>query len=175
MKKYNITGQTATYRATYKAGKLQRIEHISGKNTSNAWAYLMRTIPHTEEHLHNHADIFPNLKVEPVQAKTTSLYKHYVADWFYFFHKLNGVEPKFTATDGRALKSIIKYLESISPTPQQARNTWQALLMQWHLLPPFHKSKTDIVYINAKLNELITLLKNVNHEEEKARNIRDAI
>ena len=174
MKKYNIIGKTATYRATFKTGKLVRIEHVRGKNTCDAWTYLMRSIPHSEDHLHYAADIFPNLKVEPVESAAKSLYKYYVADWFYFYHRLNGVEPKFTATDGKAMKSIMTYLEGVSADPESARAAWQAILHRWHLLPDFHRAKTDVVYINAKLNEIITLL-NTRNEDRKGKSIRDKI
>lgn len=174
MRKYNIIGKTATYRATFKAGKLMRLEHVRGKNTSDAWSYLMRSIPHNEEHLHNAADLFPNLKVEAVKSEAKTMYKYYVSDWFHFYHNLNGVEPKFSGTDGKALKSIITYLEGVSPNPETARATWQTILHRWHLLPEFHRAKTDIVYINAKLNEIITLL-NTQNVDRKAQSIRDKI
>lgn len=174
MNTYKLQSEISSYLATYKAGKLKQVVHHRGENTPRQWRGFIFSVPISEKDMNQFIAQYKKIHVARYIPKTKnqnpSLYKYYVSDWFLFYQNINRIEPKYTASDGKAMKAIIKHLENVSNSPEDARALWAALLSRWHTLPTFYRNKTDLLYINAKLNEIITLL---NHEQTSKQATRN--
>jgi len=170
--KIKITGASITLLASYKRGLLHRIDVIRGKIDGSVMAKLHMCVPLHPSQCEERQKQWPSLKYELVTDKPPSTYKYYVEHWFIFYYGLNNVEPKFTATDGKAVRGIQQHLEKVSADELEALASWKAILAKWHKLPDFYRNKTDLTYINAKLNEIITQLKDEQSNNKQAR--RDA-
>lgn len=182
MTHYKYQSEKSTFVATYKRGALCKVEHKRGSNTPQQWRGFILTVPFHEKDIESFSEKWKKVYVSEFKPgkkkqapKTDSQYKHYVSDWFLFYHQVNQVEPKFTATDGKAIKAIMKHFESISDSPEDARASWQAILVNWKTLPDFYRRKTDLVFINAKLNEIITHLKDTDNGRQQANTFREKI
>lgn len=170
MATYKITGTHSTFIVTYARNRLKRVEIKYGNNEKTMWHNFIFSLPHREDELEEFGRKYKNVVIAAQTEKTkeVSQYKHYVSDWFLFYFNINDIEPKFTATDGKCIRDIMKHFEAVSNTPKDARAAWQALLKQWHTLPDFYRKKTDLAFINAKLNEIITQLKDERNTKAKA-------
>ncbi len=173
---YKFQSERSTFVATYKRSYLCKIEHKRGENSPRQWRGIVFSIPHRESGIDAFKEKYTKVVVSEFKpSKTTkaaSLYKEYVADWFLFYYKINGTDPRFNATDGKCIKAIMRHFETTHNTPEDARGAWQAILAKWHKLPEFYRNKTDLAFINAKLNEIITQLKNEQSTTNQAK--RDA-
>ncbi len=167
---YN-NAEKVRFKCTYRNGSLFKAEIIAGKLLRGSWVGLCVWVPAQLKDVEEHKKKFPYcdyiLHDEP---KYDSTYKEYVSAWFSFFKSLNGINPKFTATDGVALKSIIRYLEAEAYTPHEAFSTWVALLARWRELDDFYRKSPDLKFINSQMNKIITNLNDVSKKE----NNRDA-
>lgn len=173
MAKYKIKGKHTTFTVGYNAaGRLKSIAHVAGNNDDVAWMGLVNIVPNTESDLSEFIRNYRSLKVTAMTKAPDTLYKHYVSDWFLFYYTINDIEPKFTGTDGKCIREIMKHFETVSDTPENARAAWQALLAKWNTLPDFYRKKTELTFINARLNEIITHLKDEGNT--KAQADRDA-
>ena len=161
MTKYEIQHPDITVWAWYRAGKIAKLALRKGDLRGDAWAKVALWVPGEEGLINSFADRWPKIKYRQVTGTTERLYKYLVADWFVFYHNLNGLEYKFSGVDGKAMKQIEKYL--VGNFGEDARAQWQAILGSWHRLPEFYRKKADVVFVNAKLNEILTQLK---HNEQ---------
>lgn len=103
-------------------------------------------------------------KVEPSQ------YTAFSDAWFNFYTTLNGVSPKFSAKDGKALKEIIKYLNGINESEEEAFVVWQQILNSWNRLDEFYRKSPDLSFINSQFNKIINNLKNYGTGKTAAGN-----
>lgn len=158
MKKIKITGKKSAFEASYNsAGKLTGWKLIRGQLNKQLYIKLPSLIPHSLAELEQYKLEWPALVYSDATKTPPSQYGLYVANWCDFYYSVNGIRPKFGATDGHAIKGIMAYLES-QHDEHHALATWQAMLQNWHRLPEFYRKKTDLTFINAKMNEIITHL-----------------
>lgn len=163
------TGQS--WRATYsKAGALKKIEAV---RKSGGWHILWSVLPVRLADVDHCRKKFPDVSYQLQDKSPKSMYKDYVNAWFDFFKKLNGIAPKFGATDGAAIKAIMRYLESVSESPEVALATWQAILGNWHKLDDFYRKSPDLKFINSQLNKIITNLKDATTKTANHSNADD--
>lgn len=81
--------------------------------------------------------------------------------WWFSFYKLKaGVDYRFMAKDGKALKDIGVHLTKISGSTAKALDIWQHVLYDWGRLDPFYRNKMELTFINSQLNTILNLLKN---------------
>lgn len=158
--------KTLAFKLTYRGGKFLKIEKTKGSITPQELEHIGRLIPPTI----NEVAAFAKAKLDKATytevKKVKSEFAQFNAAWFSFYSKTVGVPPKFNGTDGKHLKGIMNYLQSISSTPQEALVLWRGLLDHWHLLSDFHKQHTELSYINSKLNTLLNALKNTTKDNE---------
>lgn len=106
-------------------------------------------------------------------TEKTSLHNDYVAVWKEFYLKQNNILPRFGAIDGKMIKEIMKYLEKVNDSPEQALATWQAILSNYHRLEDFFRLNTDLKFINSQINKIITQLNHVTGKASKGHNATD--
>lgn len=159
MNKYEIKGETATIHAWYRAGLLVKMQVKKGKLNQSSLNLLADWMPLKESEMDEVEQRWPKLTYSLISGEPQKLYSQLVREWFNFYERLNGVRPKFTGTDGKAIRGIEKYLNEVCSDPMEALGTWQLILGQWHTLPEWYQQKTDLTFINAKMNEILTNLK----------------
>lgn len=165
--KYQIEGKNTRLWVWYRSGSLQKIELKKGKFTPEILKALHRFVP---AHENNIEQVKANDDVEITQlsaGKSPSWYQQYVSAWFNFYTTQVGVKPKFDGAEGKALKSIIQYLDNESTGQQQAYNTFTAMLSNWHKLDDFYRLNMDLKFINSQLNKIIINLKYVTSKTTK--------
>lgn len=144
------------FKATYRAGKFKRLEHVKGKLSQKILDHIGIVIPLFEKDIESYKQRWAGMvNYQQQKAKPKSIYSQFSAAWFTFYEKRTGFSPKFTGADGRHLKQIITYLKSISKDEAEALATWQALLSNWQTLDAFHQKNTDLKYINSQLNKIL--------------------
>lgn len=81
---------------------------------------------------------------------------------YYEWHRNTvGFLPKIDGSDGRALKEIIKYLNSLSKN--EAENMFRLILSRWSELPIFYKKNTRLRQINSNIHNIVYHFKNNNN------------
>lgn len=166
MKHYilHIIKQNLKYRLSYKAGKFNRLERQSGFIDTEDWLHLTKVIPLLESDIQAYNDsLIDRVTITAIKRKPKSIWHQYVEAWKSFYQKHYGIEPKFDGVEGRHLKQLVAYLESVSSNPEEALTLWQALLSNWKSLDEFHQKNTDIKYINSNINRIIENVKRNNN------------
>ena len=167
-KKYEIRGKYITLWVWYKTnGNLQKIEVRRGELKRIHLMQLSWWVPPTEKELEQRKKQNPGVIYQLVAGRgsSKSIYQAYVNVWFSRFQEItDGLEPKFDGADGKALNSIIKYLNDVSENPEAALNTFDALLSNWNKLDEFYQKNLDLKFINSQLNKIIINLKDVTKE-----------
>ena len=87
-----------------------------------------------------------------------SIYKDCISLYFDFYEKKEGIKPKMTGIEGKALKQMIVYLKTLGDGDAVAN--FNAILLNWNLLGSWYSDKYDIKFINSQLNQIIRILKN---------------
>jgi hypothetical protein len=154
-------------KTTYANGWLVCVEIVKNREKgAHKWGHIMQVLPHREDELQHYIDnlagrvTYEKALTAEGAKKSQSLYSKFTHAWFMFYFDLTGFEPKFTATDGKALKEIAAYLLSQSNSEQEALSTWTYILKNWSKLDKFTQSKTELTYINSKLNSILIAFKN---------------
>lgn len=144
---------------TYKDGVFKKLEHLKGIFDEAMLKAIGKAIPKHEKDMETFQENFKQYFVyKPFdETKIVSIFSQFNSSWFAFFRKQNNnLDPKFTGTDGTALKQIIAYLKSINNGDEDAAlASWNLLLDNWNSLSEFHQKQTDLKYINSKLNVII--------------------
>lgn len=86
-------------------------------------------------------------------TKCTEIY----FEWFELSHA--GMKPQFDGSDGKALKQVIKWLETNATEGHKPEDGLKYILQNWLKLDEFTKKKTRMRDINSNLNSIITQLK----------------
>jgi hypothetical protein len=109
----------------------------------------------------------------PLQQQFTDAY-------FVFYESRMKFKPKYGIADGKAIKDIMVYLQSIT---SDALVAWQMVLDNWHKLTPFIGNQVAPTQISRNLNEILSQLKfgsnkneqRTNDKRDKARDVYDEI
>jgi len=178
--KYQINFIKSNVRITalYRNGWLVYIEVTRGKDKiGNNWKWIAEAVPARPEEIEVYKDFYiTRVKYELVPGKLEkeTLFKAANDLWFEFYYNLtDGLDPKFTATDGKALKQILSYLVSQAKSEEEALDLWKFILSNWKSLDKFTQGKTELTYINSHLNNILTQFKNGQTGNRKARNDAD--
>lgn len=74
--------------------------------------------------------------------------------------QITQVPAKIDATQGKALKYIIKYLKSIDDDPKKIAINFTAILSKYDKWDNFHKKQLKLTEINSNLVNIINFIKN---------------
>lgn len=156
--------QTQTFfKVTYRDDKFRKLEHLRGKLDDAMLRQLGRIIPRLEANIEafkiqHHANVNYTI-ITQVKSQFT-LFKD---TWETFYESFYQLPPKFTGTEGNALKGIITHLTRIGKSETEALALWQIILQKWHTLSDFHQQNADLKYINSKLNIILNAIKQQNN------------
>ncbi|MFA6999326.1 MAG: hypothetical protein WC198_09220 [Victivallaceae bacterium] len=169
--KYLIEHAKFSAVATYTRGTLAAFKMQRGTMPDAEYARLPFWLPRREKEVHpvQYGFLISEYKEKPADP----FFKKYVAAWFAYYQRITGVRPRFGGTDGTALKSIKKYLESETATQDAALATWQAMLDNMHRIDKFYHNNSDLKFINSQLNKIIIQLKNVTAKATQGHNATD--
>jgi len=153
MTKYILQTDKYTVIATYTAsGKLKYLEAKKGVLNDATKA------GHDFAHLERDIDVE---YWKPNQSVKNAFFNPAQTAWLEFYKKATeGLDYRFTATDGKALKEIGKHLTSISANTNDAIESFKLILKRWDTLDPFYRHKMQLTFINSQLNTIINLIKN---------------
>ncbi len=154
-----VTKPNMKLRLTYKNKRFLAIKYISGTFDEFVIRHLGAILPVYENEVTAKTKEYTGKVVYDLEVKEKSLFTLFNDAWHLFYVDFKKITPKFTGADGKALKSIILYLQSVTATDQEALAVWQGVLNQWALLSDFHKKNTDLKYINSRLNVIIDEIK----------------
>lgn len=100
----------------------------------------------------------------------TEEYKQWMGEYFNFFRGISdGIEPKITGVQGKALKRIITFLNRQGNEEGEGFYTWQFILGNWDKLSKFIQSQTGLSQIEKNLNEILTQIKKGHHDKQAKR------
>ena len=105
------------------------------------------------------------INAEP--TKKISTYTGCIEAYNNFMLKRTGLPGKFDGAEGKAMKTIIAYLEPIShdKTPQGVINSFAHILSLVDQWDPFHKGQLKLIQINSNLINIINSIKNGNTKQ----------
>lgn len=120
-------------------------------------------------------------KTKTEKVVSSDSYSRMVDSWFKFFEDEFGLRPKFSAMDGRKIKSIRDYLAR--QIPEHGDQGQEKLIEVWELIlssVPKHEfihKNPSLNLIESKLNELMILVKSPRnrsdqHDQSTARALR---
>jgi hypothetical protein len=66
--------------------------------------------------------------------------------------------PRINATEGKALKDMLKYLNSICTTEAEVMLIWSKIFKNWKELTPFLQTQTELRQINSQLNVILRVV-----------------
>jgi len=96
-------------------------------------------------------------------AKNDEDYKISVEAYFTFYEKKSGMKPKFDGVDGKALKSVLKFLQKLADEGGNVHTKSELLKIifdNWTKIEPWLQERFTIRDINTNLNKILTNLKN---------------
>jgi hypothetical protein len=97
-----------------------------------------------------------------------------MAIYFDFVKQHTGVPPKVSQIEGKALKSIIKYLTSIQPNEEEVQIGWKAIFDNYSKWDTFHQKQIKLSQIDSNLINIINSIKNgqqIKHQGNTRREI----
>lgn len=98
---------------------------------------------------------------------STPLYASFMEVYFEWHQQAKGIKPRISAGDGKALKSIIKYMEE--QDKEAALDNWKLILSNFDKLNDFLRSQTQLTQINKNLVEIIIKLKSYVQQQQPAK------
>ena len=116
----------------------------------------------------------------PARKKPTEknlLYKDCLKIYDVFIKNLTGAGAKIDGTQGKAMKSIISYLKTqvrnkdstlqSDAIPEKVKESLQAILSNWHLLPIWLQGRTRLTDISSELQNILKGIKDgiTNHKK----------
>jgi hypothetical protein len=153
-----------SFKATYRDNNFKKIEHLRGPLSDNLLKHLGKAIPRYETQFTDYKSQFKETIKYNQLVQVKSLYTLFLDHWMQFYQAFSEMPAKFTGADGKALKSIITHLKSLSAgNDTEALALWQLILEKWNTLSDFHQENTDLKYINSKLNIILNAIKRQNN------------
>lgn len=103
---------------------------------------------------------FMKKKKDKDKQESSGDYMKFMKVYYEFVQSKNGVPPKITAADGKALKDIIAYLIGICDgDSERAVNGWKAIFDRWYMLDNYTKDRIRLIDINSQMNNIISQIK----------------
>jgi hypothetical protein len=100
------------------------------------------------------------MKKKKETSESSGDYMRFMKVYYDFVYSKNGVPPKITAADGKALKDIIAYLIGICEgDSERALNGFKAIFDRWYLLDNYTKDRIRLIDINSQMNNIISQIK----------------
>lgn len=162
---YNIVIKAtgSKLKVSYRAGHFFKIEKLTGKLDSNQVFKIGSIIPPLEYQIEAYGVQFKDkLSYHLIKPRKPTLYGLFVDEWLSFYDTNYQIQPRFNAVDGKGLKSIIAYLETIATGEEETLLLWKNILSNWMHLPKFFKDNPDIKFINSQINKIISHVKELN-------------
>ncbi len=138
---------------SYSRGKLRKVELKAGMINFES---LNDLVPSLEENI-TPAD---NLTLLKESKAPDSFFLPAQKAWAQFFFQQTGLEYRFTAGDGKALKAIGEHMTKVAGGTEEALDAWAYLLKHWNRLDDFYRRNVDLKFINSQLNKILNILKN---------------
>lgn len=157
-----IINGNISFKITYKGCKFFKLEHLKGTLKKEQHVQLMQLIPPIES-LIEALRIQYKGRVEWSyihKEENKSLFKKFTDLYFSWYKTKFDVVPKFTGTEGKAMKQIIKYLEEISfGDDELAYMTFNKILVNWNELSTFYRAQVELRQINSNIAIILRTLK----------------
>jgi hypothetical protein len=146
-------------------------EKLKDNNTS-----INNTSINNNDELKNSSDFTSIIKTEKkekrkkvAQKKENPHYKEFIDIFFEFYRQRVGVEYKFTAIDGKAIKKIIKYIVKIDKNNNPGA-AWRFILNSYSKWDKFYQNQLKINQIDSNIANIINQIKNtespIDYESE---------
>ncbi len=103
--------------------------------------------------------------------------------YFEFIKNKNGVVPKINGAEGKSLKELIIYFQSIvidKTDPEAVPKAFQYLFSHWQKIEPWLQGRLKLTQINSEITNILSQIKNgkptgkPTHHEKLAASIREA-
>ena len=138
----------------YEDGKMGRFRKLKSNLKyliDNERVSKPKTEPSVSEN-QNHSNIDNNTD-SSIYADSIKLYDE-------FCHKQIGCGCKMDGLQGKAMKSIIKYLKTQVKESDEALMAWQYILANWDKLDEFHQKQIKLNQIDSNLMNILNQLRN---------------
>lgn len=126
-----------------------------------------------DNNTNNNKHLFSNENEgEIVSDQKCPIYNDAVKIYFNFFrNRSGGLNPKFDAGDGKALKQMIGYFKTLSkdsPTQKEdVLKTFNVIFKNWDKLDQHLRKQVKMTQINSNINNIINFLKNGQQSNSK--------
>ena len=147
--------------------KVGRKSEASGKNPNGRNSKRKTSDQNPKDNnINNNKDLFSNENEgEIVPDQKCPIYNDAVKIYFNFFrNRSGGLNPKFDAGDGKALKQMIGYFKTLSkdsPTQKEdVLKTFNVIFKNWDKLDQHLRKQVKMTQINSNINNIINFLKN---------------
>lgn len=177
-RKYKITVSyqdfTGILVATYRSGKLKRLELQSGIKQPTQFSFANNYVPLFESSIED-LSTSDHVIFEQITAakKTASTYKQAMDLFFEWYTERTGLSPRINAVEGKALKAIIAELNKRSADGAEALAIWKHLLTNWNKLDKFYRNQIELRQINSNLSIILRTLKNGKSGQAKSATAHD--
>jgi hypothetical protein len=175
-RKYEVTFSKHKARlvVTYYNNNFKKLEYVKGGYPRGLHLAIGKAIPLYESEIKAHLEKFSNaIRMDLIQDKSKSLYSQFIEEYFGFYEGLSdGVKPKMDGAQGKAMNTIISYLQSQSIDDEEALLAWQQILSGWNQLDDFYQNQIKLTQINSNINNIILQIKNgksTNQARKKAQ------
>ncbi len=154
-----FTAYPMVFVATYSAGKIKQILYKRGKFNLEQWLKITKAIPLLEKDIEAIPKRFKGtVKMEKV-LREVSEYQKWLDVYLEWHSTACGFPAKMDGIQGKALKSIQKYLIENSANNEEALLVWGSVLNNWPNYEEYYQKQTKLNQINSNLQLLIKSLK----------------
>lgn len=97
--------------------------------------------------------------------------------YFTFIKQRTSVKPKMSGGEGKALKELIVYFDSIvfdKEDPQAVPKAFQYLFDNWQRIEPFLQGQLKLMQINSNITNILNQIRNGTPAKESAQDQRMA-
>ena len=166
--------------------KEQSTNHQDSVNT------IVLTVPEPDQEPVKEPEAKPKAPTSPAppppkkEKEPAGLYPAFIDRYYRWFQEMNdGIPPKIDAAQGKAAKTIIKYLQTVvvkraeregvvyldAERDNRILEAWGMVLDNWGNIEPFYQDKTRLIDINSNLQNILKQVKNgIAKRIEQARN-----
>lgn len=163
----------ADFKIKYKSGRFLSLEHLKGKLNQQQHEALFMVAPQLEAAILVLKNNFKGRVSWELVQKEKTIFTFFLDEYLSWYEAKFKLKPKFSGVEGKALKSIIAFLQTVAEGDQEAKDIWSTILTNWDGQTPFYQSQTELRQINSNLNIILKGLKNGKQTEQKRRKAND--